>query len=248
MFLCISNYKVKTILDCGMIPTGSSPRIFGGSEVTPYSLPWQVVIVEQDSRYLRCGGTLISDRHVLTSVFCADDITSLEVIVGIHNLNSLEGATRHRICKFITHPDYAETNVAIPIRDTGDDITYVANPQYSFDFAIFHLLTPVEIIPRVAPACLPPPSFTDDFLDGKPLEVSGWGWKNESYPSADVLDNYLHSTTVFSIRNKQCNNEYNNFLRLVNSTIDFDLIDESMFCAFQPNGGPCAFRNDFGGK
>ena len=45
-------------------------RIIGGSEVVPNSLPWQVGIAVKGSRNPQCGGTLISIRHVLTSVIC----------------------------------------------------------------------------------------------------------------------------------------------------------------------------------
>ena len=195
---------------------------------------------------------MISDRHVLTSsVFTRSDVEvelfDLEVVVGLHNLNSLEGANRHRILKIISHPDFARENLQIPIRDSGDNITYVVYPQFSFDFTIVHLLKPVEIGPKIAPVCLPSPTLNEEFLNGKSLEVSGWGLKNQFGPSVETLDNYLYSTTVVGIKNEQCSSEFNNFLQLVNSDIDFDLISESMLCSAHPDRGTCPFFEDSGG-
>ena len=51
---------------CGIKPA----HIVGGSEVTPYSLPWQVGLVEKNQDAPYCGGTLISDRHILTAAHC----------------------------------------------------------------------------------------------------------------------------------------------------------------------------------
>ena len=57
---------------CGKTPI--LERIYGGSEVQPHSLPWQVGLRDGDKR-LRdgrpfCGGVLISLRHVLTTAVC----------------------------------------------------------------------------------------------------------------------------------------------------------------------------------
>ena len=231
------------------------PRIFGGSEAAPHSSPWQVAIVGELSRKIFCGGALISDRHVLTSSIFTQpdqqlfiDNEDFEVLVGIHNLNSVEGANRHRILKSSVHPDYARKNIRIPIRDSGDNINYVVYPQFSFDFTIFHLLKPVEIGPKIAPVCLPSPTLNDEFLNGKNLEVSGWGWKNQFRPSVDTLDNYLYSAIVVGIKNEQCRNEITNFIQLSNINIDFGVISESMLCSAHPYRGTCPFFGDSGGN
>merc|ERR1712038_1143565 len=52
--------------ECGINPGA----IVGGSEVTPYSLPWQVGLVSPGSKRTWCGGTLIGPQHVLTAAHC----------------------------------------------------------------------------------------------------------------------------------------------------------------------------------
>ena len=52
-------------------PCGRKPhRIVGGSEAGPYSLPWQVGLVRKNRRRPFCGGTIISNRHILTAAHC----------------------------------------------------------------------------------------------------------------------------------------------------------------------------------
>merc|ERR1711881_801349 len=86
---------------CGRKPA----QIVGGSEVTPYSLPWQVAFVRRGSNSPFCGGTLISDRHVLTAAHCTSG-SSPDVMVGEHRVTSTTDGTRHTTCRFVDHPSY----------------------------------------------------------------------------------------------------------------------------------------------
>ncbi|XP_023312832.1 chymotrypsin BI-like, partial [Anoplophora glabripennis] len=54
-------------------PSGISPRIIGGEEVSPHSYPFQVALTlyTESSAYF-CGGTLISNQLVLTAAHCLD--------------------------------------------------------------------------------------------------------------------------------------------------------------------------------
>ena len=166
---------------CGMKPA----QIVGGSEVTPYSLPWQVAFVGRGGNSPFCGGTLISDRHVLTAAHCTSNGGNYDVIVGEHRITASSDGTRHSVCRFVDHPSYNSNSL-------------------SNDFSILHLDTPVQIGTRAAPACLPLSSFGGDFLAGKTMTVSGWGALSEGGGSPTVL----HSVDVPGITNDQCNNNY----------------------------------------
>ena len=165
-------------LACGRTPS----RIVGGGEVTPYSLPWQVAFVRRGQNSPFCGGTLISDRHVLTAAHCTTRGGSYDVIVGEHRVTSSEDGTRHSVCRHVDHPSY-NTN-------TLDS-----------DFSILHLDEPVQLGARAVPACLPQSSFSGDYLDGKDLTVSGWGALSEGGGSPNVL----HKVVVPGMTNTFCN-------------------------------------------
>lgn len=76
-FICISQttklsyrnlYKqpIKTIAN-------PRPRIIGGQEATPHSIPWQAFLeVYSSSGGWYCGGSLISANYVVTAGHCGD--------------------------------------------------------------------------------------------------------------------------------------------------------------------------------
>ena len=140
--------------------------IVGGSEATPYSLPWQVGLVSPGRDRTWCGGTLIGPNHVLTAAHCMGN--NFEVIVGEHDINSQEDGTRHAVCGTTNHPDYN--------KDTTN-----------YDFAIVRLAQPVELGLRAMPACLPDSALGGDALGGETVTVSGWGSTSSGGGQATVL-------------------------------------------------------------
>ena len=158
--------------------------------MTPYSIPWQVAFVRRGSDSPSCGGTLITDRHVLTAAHCTRPLGyEGEIIVGEHDITSSEDGTRHSYSRYVDHPLY-ESNTA------------------NYDFSIIYLDKPVQIGPRAVPACLPSTDFSGDYLNGKNLTVSGWGALSEGGLSPTVL----HSVEVPGMTNAICNQPdfYNN--------------------------------------
>ena len=62
------------VVDCGVRPLRGSGRIVGGTKTKFGDWPWQVLVKESTWLGLftknKCGGVLISDRHVLTAAHC----------------------------------------------------------------------------------------------------------------------------------------------------------------------------------
>jgi secreted trypsin-like serine protease len=75
--------------ECGRRPRFSS-RIGHGFDASPGEYPWmaRIEIRNHDNQFIVCGGTLISDRHVLTAAHCLLDdngyptFQSLDIILG----------------------------------------------------------------------------------------------------------------------------------------------------------------------
>ena len=197
---------------CGI----SISRIVGGSVVVPHSVPWQVALVPVGGSRPFCGGTLISPRHVLTAANCMNTMQNFDIIVGGHDYTSSSFGTRHKVCRSVKHPSY--------YKDT-----------MNCDFAIVHLKTPVHAQMNATPACLPSASWGGEFLAGKNLVVSGWGFLSPGGSQPDRL----HSVNVPGITNAQCKELYSG----VNE------IRESMLCAGDvSDGGVDACIGDAGGR
>ena len=187
--------------------------IAGGTEATPYSIPWQVSLQDPDGKgnfVHDCGGALLSPRHVMTAAHCtaglSKDVCRFRpdwcsyVVVGKHSLNDTSDGRIHEICRSREHPLYKT--------DEGNHLKY--------DFSIIHLKKPVEIGPRAATVCLPTSRLAGDFLAGKQLTVSGWGRLNGN----DFhTPNNLQVVRVPGIRNEVCKRKYTGISSIISAEL-----------------------------
>ena len=69
-----SDIRYDPISDCGVRPIRGQGRIVGGKASTFGDWPWQVLVKESTWLGLftknKCGGVLISNKHVLTAAHC----------------------------------------------------------------------------------------------------------------------------------------------------------------------------------
>jgi trypsin len=78
-----------------------STRIIGGTELEEDSAPYSVSLMSLGSHF--CGGSLITDRVVLTAAHCLGD--SISVVIGRHDFDDRDGEVIF-VSKQIPHPDY----------------------------------------------------------------------------------------------------------------------------------------------
>jgi len=142
-----------TACQCG-IPNKSN-RIVGGVETEANEYPWQVGLVSPWGRTPWCGGTLISNRHVMTAAHCTYGKTpsDFQVLLGEHKTDD-DKQTKVEVATITNDPRYDP--------DT-----------FRNDFSILTLKEPITFTREISPACLP--SDTTELYAGQVATVSGWG-------------------------------------------------------------------------
>jgi len=134
------------------------PYIVDGYDAHPGEYPWQVSL--QSGSFHFCGGSLISDRWVLTAAHCADRYIHnpgrLTLVVGMHDKN-----TRRQ-----GHPlRYTAAKVVSKI------YTSTIRPN---DIALVKLSQAVDLSsPYIDTIELA--DEKDQFKEGQVCEISGWG-------------------------------------------------------------------------
>ncbi|CAN9509444.1 unnamed protein product [Ophioblennius macclurei] len=164
-------------LNCGV--AANNVRIVGGQEAQPGSWPWQVALYISDS--FNCGGTLISDRWVLTAAHCltADQLDVVEVVLGMHNVSDPSAdQVALRLEQIVCHPDY-------------NDFTF------ENDICLLKLAADATFSDTVQPICLPSKSST--FHTGLTSWVTGFGTIDSG-----ALAQVLQEVSVPIVGNNQC--------------------------------------------
>merc|ERR1719336_687080 len=167
---------------CG-IPNAQPDKIVGGVEATPHEFPWQVGLFF-DGYF--CGGTIISEKYILTAAHCADGVFHHEVVIGAHEIRDPSNKIIDAYSPTV-HPEWDSYNLAN-------------------DLAILKLDTPIDFDtePNVGPNCL---ASSGDYTDQMSL-VSGWGRPSDSSSGISPVLRYVDDRRVMS--QSECENYWGN--------------------------------------
>ena len=176
---------------CGTHYNGPS-RIIGGQETDVNEYPWQVGLLFStfSDKTPGCGGSIISNRHILTAAHCtAGQTTStLRVLLGEHDTSDSVQDIR-TISAITDHPGYDSSILA-------------------YDASILTLTSPIIFSRTMSPVCLP--AVDSKQFTGEKAIVSGWGWGFWGGSSSSKLMEV--DVTVTS--NAVCNNEMDEYKRI----------------------------------
>ncbi|XP_051861751.1 venom serine protease Bi-VSP-like isoform X3 [Drosophila albomicans] len=209
---------------CGEPNLVSFRKIVGGDEAVKGAYPWIALLGYGDSSLsiFKCGGTLITARHVVTAAHCIKDNLSF-VRLREHDL-STDTDTTHmdiNIVKNVSHSNYNKTDGRC-------------------DIAMLYLERNVEFTDIMKPICLPNSLSlrAKTYVDTNPI-VIGWGNTQESGRSAKIL----RQLTIPVLENSVCQNSY----KAMNLSFSLNQFDKAILCAGILAGGQDACQGDSGG-
>ncbi|XP_053207564.1 CUB and peptidase domain-containing protein 2-like isoform X2 [Panonychus citri] len=212
-----------------------------GKETTPNKYPWmahiRIRLNLQSDMYVRCGGSLIDNQHVMTAAHCIFDefgilrtYESTEVYLGSHAI-SKDLQNKYNVSNFFY--------------DKRFDIT---QRKLNFDFALLKLSEPVKFTGDIYPICIP----DSNIKKYKSLIVAGWGKLSEIEGTPDKLN----EVEVDYIDREKCNKMNYDFVLKVRGIVEsypgqytslISPIHESHLCAINTKTGGSSCIGDSGG-
>jgi len=205
-------------VQCGQA-NKSGRRIVGGQETEKNEYPWQIGIYKGYGSRVRCGGSIISKREILTAAHCVINkrgripVEELRVKVGDHNRMEADGEIVFEVSSYKAHESYRY-------------------PSLDYDFAILTLSRDIEFSKEVSPVCLPDSNGLDEHSQ---TIVSGWG---RTYGGGRASDNLL-DITVTTMTNEVCK------LNIKENGYTPSELTDRMLCGAAPGVSGC--QGDSGG-
>ncbi|XP_030380378.1 uncharacterized protein LOC115628430 [Scaptodrosophila lebanonensis] len=199
-------------------------KIVGGEDSAPGRWPWAVLLGYniREAQTFRCGGTLITAKHVVTAAHCLEDSLSF-VRLGEFDLTSETDSSHVDISieKVVGHPDFRR------LRDKRHDV------------AVVYLERTVQFTDLIVPICLPRKDLrTKSYIDHTPFLV-GWGKTQVGGKGSNVLQ----ELQIVVFNNSVCQNAY----KLRNKFVRDEQFDETVLCAGNLAGGKDSCQGDSGG-
>ncbi|XP_039764223.1 phenoloxidase-activating enzyme-like isoform X2 [Pararge aegeria] len=218
-------------------------KVFGGNETAIDQYPWLALL--QYTRPQLCGGSLISNKYVLTAAHCI-----------INKSNKPRGVVAVLLGEYNTTNEGSD---CMPVEGGGEDCTpgavrvpvesAVAHPQYNTqkivqfvnDIALLRLSVMVTFNDFIRPICLPSSDITSAPPINMKLFVAGWGAVSEIRPFSEIK---LYTSLPY-VSHKRCQSDFN--------TLQGSLIWEKQICAGGEldkdtckgdSGGPLMYENE----
>ncbi|KAI9559659.1 hypothetical protein GHT06_013664 [Daphnia sinensis] len=196
-------------------------KIVGGVETAPHEFPWQVFLIlrKNNDESFACGGSLISERWILTAAHCLMDINLIHITLGAHDVEDENEVYQERYTsrEYVIHPDW-------------DSETLHA------DIALVRLPINISFSKYIHPVCLDSPSDPVVNYVKDTVVLTGWGLTSDE---SDGISSVLRKTIVTVITNEKCLEQYDTVI--TDEMICTNGEDHQGSC-FGDSGGPMNFR------
>lgn len=168
--------------ECGL--SEPSKRIVNGKAAQEDQFPWMVFLrVYFPGQATRCGGSIITKRHVLTAGHCTllneEEAVKIDVIYGS---NDIHKGTTLRAEKMIRHPQFDAA-------------------KFLYDIAILLVEKEIQYGNSARPICLPSAPVN---IFNSDVVVAGWGFLSQDGKAVD----YLRYTVVKIVPNARCADKF----------------------------------------
>ncbi|XP_037805319.1 serine protease grass-like [Lucilia sericata] len=223
------NAQGLSILSGSSCGTTGGDRVAGGNETDLAEYPWMALIrYDAPGDEFKCGGSLISNRYVLTATHCVNKgiYPAIGVRLGEHDLS--------------TNPDCRQKGrkkVCSPVVEDFGIEKIITHPRYNErrrinDIALIKLDRKVDFKKHIKPVCLPitKPSYE---IESNAFTIAGWGATEKSTRSLVLL-----KAQVLGQSRSVCQNVFSSF------SIEINL---KHICAGDLKTGRDTCRGDSGG-
>nr|AQM58395.1 venom s1 protease 17 [Pristhesancus plagipennis] len=167
--LGITDGARKTNCSCGWT-NKNVRRIIGGEEAGLHEFPLIAALVTPKLMIGFCGGTIVTEYHVLSAAHCFGPMKGrpLAVSVGEHDLD---------------RKDETPYTQVIPVAKVIEHAEYNRLAHHN-DIALVVLESAIKFNKQVGPACLP---YGQWDLVGKKVTVAGWGRTSAEGSGSNLL-------------------------------------------------------------
>ncbi|XP_052899190.1 trypsin-5-like [Anopheles moucheti] len=162
----------------------SAKRIVGGFVIDITDAPYQVSL--QYGNEHNCGGSILSERWILTAAHCIHDDSSSELTVRVGSSEHASGGKVIRVARVVSHPHHGSSS-------------------NSYDIALLELESELIFSNKIQPVVLPEQDASVE--EGTMGTVTGWGMTLSESESNDVL----RATNVPTVNQQECNKAYQSY-------------------------------------